>query len=478
MHIPEPNLESVSTINPDGSRRFLHPFDVRGPFSFLRRLLGLLLIAVYVALPWIKINGYPAVFLDLLHRRFHFFGITLAAQDFWVAFFLISGVAFSLFYVTALLGRLWCGWACPYTVFLEHVYRRVERWIDGDAPARRKLDDAPWTASKIVRRVLKHGIYLLLSALIANIFLSYFVSLPRLYEMMGESPAANAKAFGVVAFLTGALYFCFAWFREQFCIILCPYGRIQSALTDEHTVIIGYDEKRGEPRGKASDPNAGDCIDCHRCVQVCPTGIDIRNGLQLECIGCSNCIDACDAIMAKLNRPKGLVRYASEEGLEGRKTKFVRPRIVLYTILLALGVAVFAISVRGLKPIGASAVRMRGSAYYVTDGYVRNQFMVHLLNKRNRVSHFIVKLVDPPEGAEVSGFENSVPVPPMGEEAHPLIVRVPVDRYEGPFTVTYEVSSEQGKARFTKDVAFLGPEPELLREALAEEAASKPIASP
>ncbi|MDA8909131.1 4Fe-4S binding protein, partial [bacterium] len=280
--VQKPNLTSLTSINRDGSRNFLHPADVKGRFTLWRRVFGGLLLAIYVLLPWIPIGGYPAVFLDIAERRFHFFGLTFLAEDLWIGFFLFSGLGFSLFYVTALFGRLWCGWACPYTVFLEHLYRRVERWIDGDAVKRRKLDAAPWTKSKVVKRVLKHGIYILISLILAHIFISYFVSLPRLYEYMQQSPVNNAKVFGIMMFLTVCLYGSFSWFREQFCIIMCPYGRIQSALTDDDTIIIGYDEKRGEPRGKRSDPDTGSCIACNRCVQVCPTGIDIRNGLQLE----------------------------------------------------------------------------------------------------------------------------------------------------------------------------------------------------
>lgn len=299
----KPNLVSVTTINRDGSRFFLHPADVKGWFTRFRRLFAVILIAVYVLLPWIPINGHPAVFFDVENGRYHVFGLTFLTQDLWLLFFLLSGFGFALIYITSLFDRLWCGWACPYTVFLEHVFRRIERFIDGDAVARKKLDAEPMSASKFFKRVIKHGLYLLCAALIAHLFLSYFVSLPRLYEFMQERPSEHLRSFAVVAALTGALYFCFAWFREQFCIILCPYGRIQSALTDDDTIVIGYDEKRGEPRGKGKE-GVGDCIDCRRCVQVCPTGIDIRNGLQLECIGCAACIDACDDIMEKVDKQR------------------------------------------------------------------------------------------------------------------------------------------------------------------------------
>lgn len=457
-----PTLETLSTIHTDGSRKFVHPADVKGRFTKLRKFVALLLLLVYVALPWIPINGYPAVFLDVQERRFHFMGLTLATQDLWVGFFLITGLAFSLFYITALFGRLWCGWTCPYTVFMEHVYRRVERWIDGDATARRRLEDAPWTSEKIMRRALKHSVFILISAVIAHIFLSYFVSLERLYQMMKGPPSEHLLAFGVVMFLTGALYFAFSWFREQFCIILCPYGRLQSALTDDHSVIIGYDQVRGEPRGKAGS-TTGACIDCRRCVQVCPTGIDIRNGMQLECIGCAACVDACDDIMTKLNRPTGLVRYDSHVGLHGGKTKFVRPRILFYTLLLLIGAGAFTFSAMRITPLRASAVRMVGAPFYVADGVLRNQFLIRVINKRNSPATYKLEMVgEMPAKLSVAGFTETLQLGPLGEEQKTLVLSLPEAEFKGPFKLQVKVTdSEQGDSMTTRVMEFLGPDAQL-----------------
>jgi cytochrome c oxidase accessory protein FixG len=281
--------------------------------------------------------------------------------------------------------------------------------------------------------------------------------------MVSASPAENWKSFGVVTFLTGALYFCFAWFREQFCIIMCPYGRIQSALTDDNTLVIGYDARRGEPRGKVGEAGAGDCIDCFRCVNVCPTGIDIREGLQIECIGCANCIDACDEIMEKVNRPSGLIRYDSMRGLNGAKTCWVRPRIVVYSVLLAIGVTVLGVSLAKVKPVQVGVVRMIGAPYYVGESNVRNQFQVRLLNKRTEASQFRVALEDA-AGAILTGFESAVVVGPMEEGLHTMIVEMPLDKYAGTFDFKLVVVSDPGGVEIVRAVKFLGPDPRLLKE--------------
>ncbi|MCC5834038.1 MAG: cytochrome c oxidase accessory protein CcoG [Opitutales bacterium] len=460
-----PNLDTVTTINRDGSRFAIHPADVFGRFTVLRRLVALLLIAVYGLLPWIPVNGNPAVFLDIMNRRFHLFGLTLATQDLWLLVFLISGLAFTLFYVTAFLGRVWCGWACPQTVFLEHVYRRVERWIDGDAPNRRKLDKAFWSPGKIVRRLLKHAIFIVFSALIAHVFLAYFVSIPELWSWMRQSPFEHWSSFLFVGIITLTLYANFAWFREQLCIVICPYGRMQSALVDEHTLNIAYDYQRGEPPGPVSDPNAGDCIDCRRCVQVCPTGIDIRQGLQLECVGCANCIDACDQIMDRVNRPRGLIRYASEEELEGRRTRWLRPRAYLYTGLLLLGISVAGFAFSTVKPISAQVTRMTGSAFYISEDSIRNQYRVNLLNKSTQAQTFRIEPVVAAEWADAVVVERqSWELGPSEERSVTWVVRVPLETYTGGFPLEIQVTAEPGGWQVKRELNFVGPDPSLLQQ--------------
>ena len=458
-----PSRESVTTINEDGSRLFLHPSDVRGRFTTWRRAAALFLIAFYALLPWIPVNGHPAVFLDVRHLQFHFFGLTFAAQDLWLAFFLISGLGFSLFYVTAFLGRVWCGWACPQTVFLEHVYRRIERLIEGDVPRRRRLDSAPWTADKILRRGTKHLLFVIVSLAITHLFLAYFISIPEVWRMMSTAPTANWGVFVFVFIAAGILYFNFAWFREQLCIIICPYGRLQSALIDDDSMVIGYDERRGEPRGRVGVESAGDCIACNRCVAVCPTGIDIRQGLQMECIGCANCIDACDEIMEKVGRPKGLVRYDSLNGLAGLKTRIVRARVVLYTLLLLIGATVMLFSFGRLQPVSATAFRMQGAPYIVDDTLVRNQFLVRIVNKQNRPVVLTARPLAEAEGLAWTGFDQAVTVGPNSEEVRPLIVTVPRTAYLGPFHLTVELVDDAGEIRIRREVEFVGPDPSRLQ---------------
>lgn len=468
-HAPRPNRDSVTTIGEDGSRPFMFPADTRGRFTSARRVVAYGLIAFYLSLPWIKINGYPAVFLDVAERRFHLLGLTFAAQDLWLLFFVITGLGFSLFFITSLLGRVWCGWACPQTVFLEHIYRRIEVWIEGDAVARRALDAAPLTAGKVAKRVFKHAVYILVSAVLTHLFLAYFVSVLEVWSMVRAAPSEHWSAFVFMMAYTALTYFIFCWFREQVCIVICPYGRIQSALTDDNTVTVAYDALRGEPRGKAGTEGAGDCVACNKCVQVCPTGIDIRQGLQLECVGCTACIDACDDVMDKLHRPRGLIRYDSQNGLQKKPTRWIRPRTVLYAILLGIGAGVALWAVSTIKPANFGVTRMIGAPYIIDGGFVRNQFLVRLVNKRNGPVRFTLAVQNAPAHLRQSGFAEAIEVAALGETATPLVLQQPRPDYQGPFSFTVRVQDEAGTFYLAQKVDFLGPEARLIREEEAEE---------
>jgi cytochrome c oxidase accessory protein FixG len=456
MSVSAPSLESASTINPDGSRRFIHPASVRGPFSTLRTFTGLLLLGIYAALPWIPVNGHPAVFLDVADRRFHLFGLTLVTQDLWLAFFLITGTGFTLFYLTALFGRVWCGWVCPQTVFLD-VVRRIERFLEGDALKRRRLDAAGLTAFQSLRRAFKQAMYALFALGLAHVFLSYFVSLPRLWKMMALSPLEHWSSFVFVFAMAAALWFDFTWFREQFCIVLCPYGRLQSVLMDNHTITVGYDTARGEPRGKKGASGAGDCVDCLRCIQVCPTGIDIRQGTQIECIACAACVDACDDVMCRLQRPPGLIRYDSANGFAGQKTRFIRPRTIVYTILLAIGATAAAFSVSTFRQAHISVLRMAGAPYYLVGDGVRNQFLLRIINKENNPEVFQVRIRGDAPGMQSSGTEDLLSTEALGEQIRPLVVTIPRAQFHPGIPVTILVDSADGHFHSEQQVPFLGP---------------------
>ena len=457
MAAKTPSIESVTTINDDGSRYFIHPADVRGFWTRWRRVIGALLLAFYVLLPWIPINGEPAVFLDVFHRKIHLFGLTLMFQDLWLFFFVITGLAFSLYVATSVAGRVWCGWACPQTVFLDHVIRRIERWIEGDAASRRQLDLAPWTAGRFFKGVIKHFLFFIFAALIAHVFLSYFVSLPQLYGMMTHTPSQNWGSFLFVFIMTGMLYFDFAWFREQFCIVLCPYGRFQSALIDDNSIVIGYDAKRGEPRGKAGTTQ-GECIDCRRCIQVCPTGIDIRQGLQLECISCAACIDACDEVMDKMHRPRGLIRHDSLNALAGKPDRFLRPRLALYAVLGLIGVSVFLFSAAQLKPVTLSIFRMQGAPYFRDEGTIRNNFLVRMANKRSRPSIYRIEVESTADHLKAAGITSSpLNLGPLEEVQVPLILTLPDADFRQGFDVKVRVLGADGQREGEKIVPFLGP---------------------
>jgi cytochrome c oxidase accessory protein FixG len=419
--VRRPDVDTLFSVNPDGSRNAVHPADVQGRFQRRKHALWYLLIAIYLAVPWLEIDGHPALLIDIPHRHFFLLGWTFNAQDFWLAFFFVTGLGFTLFLAAALFGRVWCGYACPQTVFLEGVFRRIERWIEGPAAARAKLDKAPFR-QKALRRGLKMAVFLLIAAVISHSFLGYFMPVEVLFEAVTSSPSLHPTAFAFMVVSTGALFVNFTWFREQLCIVVCPYGRLQGALYDHDTMLVGYDARRGEPRGPADAEGAGACVDCFRCVSVCPTGIDIRNGPQLECVGCANCIDACDDVMGKLGRPTGLVRYDSPRGFAGQGRRFWRGRVALYAALFALGVAVFGLALTRRRPFEANLLRSPGRAYALEGERVHNTFDLQLINKRPGRRVFQVAVGGPP------GAETIVTTGPM--ELESLEVRkVPVHVY-------------------------------------------------
>jgi cytochrome c oxidase accessory protein FixG len=371
------------SIDEHGSRIDLHPSTVHGFFRRWRTAVYGVLMLIFLLLPWTTVNGVQTVLLDIPQRRFALFGITFWAHDAPMLFFVFGGGALALLFVTAVWGRVWCGWACPQTVFIDLVYRRIEEWIEGPPQKRRKLDAAPYTLRKVGLRSAKWSAYALVSVVIANCFLAYFVGAERLLEMIGTSPFENATPFIIMLIASGLTLFNFGWFREQFCLVACPYGRMQTVLMDGRSLAPLYDPSRGEPRrkGKVNEPGQGDCVNCYRCVQVCPTGIDIRRGLQMECIACTACIDACDEVMAKTSRPLGLISYTSQDALEKLpKERKIRP--YLYAAILAVFLVVFSYALFTRTAFDLTVTRATGALFSPAgDGMVVNRFRLHAANQ-------------------------------------------------------------------------------------------------
>ncbi len=453
-------IVEASSLKRDGGRNFVHPADVAGRFVRARYAVFALLIGFWALLPWVPVGGNPALFLDVQRRQFFLFGLTFNAQDGWLLFFVFSGVGLGVVLITVLIGRVWCGWACPQTVFMEGMFRRIERLVEGPRGQRIRLNKSPWNFNKIWRKVVKHALFIVAALFVSHIFVSFFVSMPSMLEMMRGSPAQHPVAFGWAIGVAVLLYGNFAWFREQMCMIVCPYGRLQSVLTDDNSLVVGYDRLRGEPRGKVKDAEAGDCVDCKRCVLVCPTGIDIRNGMQLDCIGCTACIDACDAIMDKLGRQRGLVRYDSLTGLEHQTRRILRPRLLLYAGLTAAwGVGAF-FAFTSHTTFEANLVRLRGAPYHLVedDTIARNLFTLHVINKASEDATFHIEAEARDGQSTRIGQEELVLGSLQGREV-PVYVDVSVSSFEVGDRVTLHITREGDPAEdvLTADAALLGP---------------------
>ncbi|WP_040253998.1 cytochrome c oxidase accessory protein CcoG [Psychroserpens mesophilus] len=393
MHTPENETfrDSIGTINEDGKRAWIFPKKPSGWFYEKRKLVSYILLAFLFAAPFIKINGNQFLMFNVLERRFNIFGFPFWPQDFhlFVISMLIGVIFITLF--TVGFGRIFCGWICPQTIFMEMVFRRIEYWIDGDRNKQRKLQKQKWDAEKIRKRVLKWFIFLVISFLIANIFLAYLIGSDKLLKYVTDGPTEHLGTLFPLLIFTAVFYFVFAWFREQVCIIACPYGRLQGVLLDNKSIVVAYDHKRGEGENgrkkfrKNEDREAlghGDCIDCLQCVHVCPTGIDIRNGTQLECVNCTACIDECDHIMESINLPKGLIRYASEENIENKKKFEFTPRLKGYTAVLVILIGVLIGMLLLRNDIEARVLRLPGQLYeHKGETIISNVFTYKLINK-------------------------------------------------------------------------------------------------
>ncbi len=400
--------DHLGTADQEGRRLWIYARQPRGRFTRARAWLSYVLIAVMFAGPFIHINGNPLLMMNLVERKFSILGQMFWPQDGAILAFglllFLTGIAV----FTAAFGRLWCGWTCPQTVMMEMVFRRIEYAIEGDAQAQRALAKAPWTIRKWVKKLGKHGLFFALSFLIGNTLLAYIIGVDALKAIITDDPRNHLAGLGFMILFTGVFYAIFARFREQACTFICPYGRLQSVLLDENSIVVGYDHKRGESRGKwrrdqtpegRKAAGRGDCVDCHQCVAVCPTGIDIRNGTQMECVHCTACIDACDAVMDKIGRPRGLVRYASLNGIERGEQLRVTPRLIAYcVILLALGSGLLALLLTR-SDVDATLLRAPGALFQpAAEGRTSNLYQLKLANKTSRDMQVELRLEQPADG--------------------------------------------------------------------------------
>ncbi len=391
--------DRISTVTKEGKRNYLHPKIPKGIFINWRNIVGLALLAMLFAFPLIKVNGDPLILLDVMERKFILFGVIFWPQDTFVMLLLMLSFILFIVLFTVTYGRIWCGWLCPQTIFLELVFRRIEKWIEGSPNKQRKLDAMPWNGHKIVKRLSKWIIFFIVSFALVNAILWYFMPFDRWLSYMSDLENHYSWLMLILIFTT-AFFGIYTWFREQICIIACPYGRMQGVLIDQSTIVISYDYLRGEPRGhqkKGSTKETtglGDCVDCHACVDVCPTGIDIRNGTQLECVNCTACIDACDNIMNNVGKPKGLIRYASEKEISTGKKVGFSARIIAYSIVL-LGLLIFATTTLIIRSdVAAVILRTPGSLYQQAgpDSLI-NLYNIKVVNKTRLEKHIDVKLV-------------------------------------------------------------------------------------
>ena len=383
--------DSIGTINEEGKRNWMYPKKPSGWYYDKRKLVSYFLLVFLFASPFIKINGNQFLMFNVLERRFNIFGFPFWPQDFHLfVISMIIGVVFITLFTVG-FGRIFCGWICPQTIFMEMVFRRIEYWIDGDRNKQMRLNRQKWNAEKIRKRTLKWFIFLIVSFLIANVFLAYLIGGDKLLNYVIEGPTAHLGTLIPLLIFTGVFYFVFAWFREQVCIIACPYGRLQGVLLDNKSIVVAYDHKRGEGENgrkkfrKNEDRAAlghGDCIDCFQCVHVCPTGIDIRNGTQLECVNCTACIDECDTIMEKINLPKGLIRYASEENIENKTPFKLTARMKGYIAVLVILIGVLAGMLTLRNDVEARILRLPGQSYQqIDDTIISNVYTYKLVNK-------------------------------------------------------------------------------------------------
>lgn len=426
---PDTFRDALASVREDGKRNWVYPKKIKGFFFRYRTYLSWVLLAILFAGPFIKVDGRPYMLFNILERKFIIFGAVFWPQDTHLLIFLLLIFFVFVILFTVVFGRIWCGWACPQTLFMEMVFRKIEYLIEGDANQQKALNESPWTGEKIWKKGLKISIFAFFSLLIGHLVMAYLIGVDQVKEIVTQPPTEHMAGFiGLVAF-SGIFMFVFAWFREQACIVVCPYGRLQGVLLDDNSINVMYDYVRGEPRAPirknvAEPAPKGDCIDCGLCVQVCPTGIDIRNGTQMECVNCTACIDACDEVMVKVERPTGLIRYASENSIKEGFQKLLTGRVKGYTVILGVLVVAFVALLATRADLEGTITRFPGMTYQAREGgKVSNLYNITLINKTFERQRVDIEALSAGMDVEIVGAKEWVLEPQSKFEGRFFLVR-------------------------------------------------------
>ena len=457
---PESFRDSIATVDESGKRRWIYPKKPAGRYYNWRKIVSYICLAVLFGMPFLKVNGQPFFLFNILERKFILFGLTFWPQDFHL--FALAMVTLFVFIVlfTVMFGRIWCGWACPQTIFMEMVFRRIEYWIEGTHMQQVRLNKAPWTRDKIMKKGTKWSIFALISFLIGNTLMAWIIGVDELAKVVTESPIQNWGRFTFVIIFSGIFFFVFTYFREQACIAVCPYGRLQGVLLGQKSIVVIYDWLRGEPRGKMSKKNAdkelGDCVACNQCVAVCPTGIDIRNGTQMECVNCTACIDACDDIMDKVGRPRGLIRFDSHDGVKSKTGFSITPRIIAYSVVLVGLISVLGFSLSSRSVIETTILRSPGSRYQSSeDGYIVNLYSMQFINKTQDDIQPEILLLEHSGELEIVGKE--IHVEPQGIYKGAFLLKIKPEELDSRATKIRIAVKVDGQEIEQITTSFLGP---------------------
>lgn len=451
--------DTSSLITKEGKRNFVYPKKPKGKLYNARTIFSIVLLGILFGFPLIKIDGHPFMLFNILERKFIVFGLAFGPHDFYIfGLATISFIVF-IFLFTVIFGRVFCGWACPQTVFLEMVFRKIEYWIEGDYIRQKQLSKAPWNGKKIIKKFSKYLIFAIISVLIANTFIAWVVGTDELINIISEPVGMHMPGFIAMMLFSILFYTIFAWFREYACIYVCPYGRLQGVLLDSNSVVIAYDEVRGEPRGKlrkGKDRKHGDCIDCNECVVICPTGIDIRNGTQLECVNCTACIDACNVVMDKIDKPRGLIKFASSNMIKDRAKFKLTTRVIGYSAILVILLTILTILLLNRQPIDVTILRTPGMMFQEQPGnLISNLYMVKLTNKTFDPVNIDLKLENTNGEIKVIGTE--IKLEPNAVSEAKFLVLIPKDKLtkmNTPLEIGVYKNTQQFQVYKT---TFLGP---------------------